>query len=118
MLRTFFRSKIHRATVTSTHLEYDGSITIDRSLLEAADMLPGERVQVVNLSNGSRLETYIIEGDLGSGTICLNGPAARCAVPGDKVIVIAYAQYGESELDDYAPKVVLVNDKNELVEVR
>lgn len=97
MLRHMAKSKLHGATVTQTELHYEGSITIDADLMDVADLVPFERVQVVNMSNGSRLETYVIEGERGCGTICLNGPAARYAVVGDKVHVISYAFYDDAE---------------------
>jgi len=110
------RSKIHRATVTGTDLEYEGSIAIDRDLLEAADMLPGEQVQVLNLSNGARLITYIIEAPAGSGTMLLNGPAARLAVPGDRVIVISYCAVEDEEARRLQPTVVHVDESNRIVD--
>ena len=106
------KSKIHRATVTDADLNYVGSITIDRGLMEAADLLEYEHVHVVNINNGARFETYVIEGERDSGTICLNGAAARLAQPGDKVIVISYAVYDEAELQGHEPKIVLVDDAN------
>jgi aspartate 1-decarboxylase len=112
MQRTMMKSKIHRATVTDANLNYVGSITIDRDLIDAADLLPFEQVHVVNISNGIRFETYVIEGERGSGELCLNGAAARLAQPGDKVIVISYGVYAEDELDDYEPIVVLVDERN------
>ena len=106
------KSKIHRATVTDADLNYVGSITIDRGLMEAADLLEYEQVHVVNINNGARFETYVIEGERDSRTICLNGAAARLAQPGDKVIVISYATYNEAELQGHEPKIVLVDDVN------
>lgn len=108
------KSKIHRATLTGADLNYVGSLTVDRDLMDAADMLPYEQVSVVNVNNGARLETYVIEGERGSGTIQLNGAAARLGVPGDIVIVITYAQYEESELRDFRPRVVFVDDRNRI----
>lgn len=108
------KSKIHRATVTDANLHYVGSITIDTELLTAADILPYEMVQVVNINNGERFETYAIEGEAGSGTVCLNGAAARLAVPGDLVIVIAYGLYTEEELKNWEPKVVHVDTTNKI----
>ncbi|MGD9497786.1 MAG: aspartate 1-decarboxylase [Armatimonadota bacterium] len=116
MLRIMCRSKIHGATVTETELHYGGSITIAADLLQAADMLPGERVQVVNLSNGKRLETYIIEGPAGSGTICLNGPAARAAYVGDRVHILCYALMTEEEARAHTLNVVCVDEHNRIVE--
>jgi len=110
--RFMLKSKIHRATLTGTELDYEGSIAIDRDLLEAADMLPGEQVQVLNLNNGSRLMTYIIEAEAGSGTVLLNGPAARLGVPGDPVIVLSYCTLSEAEVQTHNPKVILVDGQN------
>lgn len=115
MIYTMMHGKIHRATVTEANLEYVGSITIDEDLLEASGILPGERVQIVNNNNGARLETYTIPGERGSGVICLNGAAARCAMKGDIVIIIAYAQMDEKEARELKPKVVLVDEKNQIV---
>lgn len=116
MLRDMFKSKIHRATVTDANLNYEGSITIDEHLLKAADILPGEKVQVVNVNNGARFETYTIPGKALSGTICLNGAAARLAQPGDVVIIITYAQYESHELATYAPHTIKVDANNRIVE--
>jgi aspartate 1-decarboxylase len=112
-----FKSKIHRAKVTQAELYYEGSITIDKNLLEAANILPGEKVQVVNLNNGERFETYTIEGEKGTGIICLNGPAARLAQVGDEVIIIAYAFYSDEDLKNYHPIVVLVDSENKIKSV-
>lgn len=112
MQRFMLRSKIHRATVTGTALDYEGSITIDRDLLTRASMLPGEQVHVLNCSNGARLVTYIIEAPAGSGTVLLNGPAARLGAVGDKVVVISYAIVAEEETSTWRPVVVLVDDQN------
>lgn len=112
MRRTLFKSKIHRATLTGTDLEYEGSISLDRDLMEAADLLPAERVQVLNLSTGDRLDTYVIEAPAGSGEVRLNGPAARRGVPGDEVIVVSYAEYAEDEARDHRPTVVRVDGDN------
>ena len=109
------KSKVHRATVTQADLHYVGSVTVDRDLMDAADLLEGERVAVVDIDNGARLETYVIEGPAGSGTICLNGAAARLVQPGDKVIVISYGVYDSSELEEHAPIVVLVDEANAVV---
>jgi len=106
------KSKIHRATLTGTELDYEGSIAIDRNLLEAADMLIGEQVQVLNLNNGQRLITYTIEAPPGSGTMLLNGPAARLAAPGDLIIVISYCAVDDQEARSLNPKVVLVDAAN------
>jgi len=116
MLRIMCRSKIHGATVTQTELHYEGSITIPAELLRAADMLPGERVQIVNLSNGSRMETYTIEGPASSGNICLNGPVARLAVVGDRVHILCYAMMTEEEARAHALNVVHVDDRNQIAQ--
>lgn len=118
MLYTIMHGKIHRATVTEANLEYMGSVTIDSELMELAGILPGERVQIVDNNNGSRLETYTIAGTPGSGVICLNGAAARLVQPGDKVIIMAYAQMTEDEARGYEPKVVMVDDANRPMKVR
>ncbi len=114
MVLTMLKAKIHRATVTEAVLEYEGSITIDEDILDASNILPFEKVQVLNMSNGVRLETYVIKGERGSGIICLNGPAARLAYVGDEVIVIAYASMSEEEAKKYTPKVVFVDKNNKL----
>jgi len=115
MLRSMLKSKIHRATITGTHLSYEGSITIDSDLMAAADILPDEKVQVVNLNNGMRFETYVIKGDAGSGTVCLNGAAARCAEPGDVVIIISYCHLDDAEAKKHVPTVVKVDEHNRIV---
>jgi len=112
MFRFVYKSKIHRATVTDANLEYPGSVTIDEKLLKAADILPNERVQIVNLHNGSRVETYVVAGKAGSGTICMNGAAARWAHKGDKVIIISYCLLTDDEMKAHKPKIVLVDKKN------
>ena len=112
MMRIMLRAKLHRLTVTETDVNYEGSITLDKNLIGAADILPGERVQVVNVNNGERFETYIIEG--GSGVVCLNGAAARLAEPGDKVIVIAYAMIEEGNAQKLKPKIILVDERNKI----
>lgn len=109
------KSKIHRAVVTQAEIDYIGSITIDEALMEAAGIVEYEKVQVVDVDNGSRLETYVISGEAGSGIICLNGAAARCALKGDIVIIIAYAQMDEKEARALQPKVVLVDEQNKIV---
>ena len=114
MNRTMCKSKIHRATVTGADLNYVGSITIDPLLMEAADLLEYEQVAVVNVNNGARFETYVIPGVPGRGEICLNGAAARLAHPGDKVIVISYAQYNEEELERYRPVFIFVDEQNRI----
>jgi aspartate 1-decarboxylase len=109
------KSKVHRGTVTGSDLHYVGSITIDRDLLDAADIREHEQVHVVDVDNGARFETYTISGERGSGEICVNGAAARLVHTGDTIIVISYAEYGEDELDSYAPRVVHVNRENQIV---
>ncbi|WP_371525917.1 aspartate 1-decarboxylase [Streptomyces sp. NBC_01283] len=109
MLRTMFKSKIHRATVTQADLHYVGSVTIDADLLDAADLLPGELVHIVDITNGARLETYTIEGERGSGVIGINGAAAHLVHPGDKVIIISYAQVDDAEARTLRPRVVHVD---------
>lgn len=116
MYRTMMKSKIHRATVTEANLNYVGSITIDEDLMESADLLENEKVQIVNNNNGARLETYVIPGPRGSGVICLNGAAARLVQPGDQVIIISYAQMSDEELRRHKPTVVFVDEGNKPVE--
>lgn len=116
MRREMLRAKIHRATVTQTDLEYVGSMTLDRDLMEATDLRPFEKVDVYNCTNGSRLSTYVIEGAPGSGVVCLNGAAAHHASVGDKVIVCAYASVKEKKLRKHRPKVVIVDDQNRITE--
>ena len=118
MTYTMMHGKIHRATVTEANLEYKGSITIDADLLDAAGILPGERVQICNNNNGARLETYTIAGKRGSGVICLNGAAARMAAVGDIVIIIAYAGMDEKEARGFVPKVVMVDGENQILRER
>ena len=115
MLLTIHKGKIHRATITQANLNYVGSITIDEDLLDAAGILEGEKVQIVNNNNGERLETYTIKGKRGSGEICLNGAAARRAEVGDVVIVICYALMTPEEAKEFKPKVVFVDEKNKIV---
>ena len=112
------KSKIHRVTVTGANLDYIGSITIDQDLMDAAGIMEGERVFIVDNNNGARLETYTIPGPRGSGVICLNGAAARLAQPGDIVIIMAYALFTEEEGRAHKPKVVMVDEKNKVKEVR
>jgi aspartate 1-decarboxylase len=115
--RTMLKSKIHRATVTDCDLHYVGSLTIDPELLEAADVLPGEQVAVVDVDNGARFETYTIAGERGSRVLQVNGAAARLVQRGDTVIVISYAQYEPAELDEYEPRVVHVDGENRVIAV-
>ncbi|MFB6098384.1 MAG: aspartate 1-decarboxylase [Salinibacter sp.] len=115
---TMLKAKIHRLHVTEANLYYEGSITIDRELLDTAGLLPYEKVQVVNVNNGSRLETYTIPGEAGERTVCLNGPAARLAEAGDEVIVIAYAEMTSSEAQQHHPRVVHVDENNDVTKTR
>ena len=115
MRRRLMKSKIHRATVTDADLHYVGSVTIDQDLMDAADLVEYEQVAVVDIDNGNRLETYVITGPRGSGTVCLNGAAARLVSPGDRVILIAYADVDDAELADFAPAVVHVDTANRIV---
>ena len=117
MTITMFRAKLHRLHVTEADLYYEGSITLDEALLDAAGILPYEKVQVVNVNNGSRLETYTIPGARNSGIVCLNGPAARLAAKGDEVIVISYAQMSPEEAKEHRPRVVLVDENNVPTEI-
>ncbi len=112
MQRFMLRSKIHRATLTGTELDYEGSIAIDRDLIAAAGLLPGEQVHVLNVNNGERLVTYVIAAPAGSGTVLLNGPAARLGVPGDKVVILAYGAVSEDEAKALRPIVVHVDERN------
>lgn len=118
MRRKMCKSKIHRGTITGADLQYEGSLTLDRDLMDAADLEPYEQVQVVNINTGSRLETYVIEGERGSGTIQLNGAAARMGAVGDPVIVMSYADYDEGEVAAFAPRVVFVDERNRVVKGR
>ena len=114
---TALKSKIHRATVTQAELNYVGSITIDSSLMEASGLIEYERVQIADVDNGTRLETYVIAGEPGSGIICLNGAAARCVSTGDRVIIMSYAQMTPEELAENPPKVVFVDMENHITRV-
>ncbi len=115
MLVTVCKSKIHRAMVTEADLNYEGSITIDKKLMDAADILPNEKVQVLNLNNGARFETYVLVAEAGSGTICLNGPAARLGQVGDLLIIVSYCELEFGEAKKYEPKVIHVDEKNKIV---
>lgn len=115
MLRTMMKSKIHRATVTQADLHYVGSVTVDEDLLEAADLLPGELVQIVDVTNGARLETYTIAGERGTGVLGINGAAARLVHPGDCVILIAYGQMDTAEAKEYQPHVLFVDADNKII---
>jgi aspartate 1-decarboxylase len=116
VFRTMLKSKIHRATVTQADLHYVGSVTVDEDLMEAADLLTGERVAIVDITNGARLETYVIPGARGSGVVGINGAAAHLVAPGDLVILISYAMLDETESRHYRPRVVFVDAANRLVE--
>ena len=117
MLRTMLKSKIHRATVTDANLHYVGSVTLDEDLMDAADLLPGEQVAIVDVTNGARLETYVITGERGSGVIGINGAAAHLVAPGDLVILIAYGQMDDAEAREFRPRVVFVDGANRQVEI-
>lgn len=117
MMRKMMKSKIHRATVTQADLHYVGSVTIDASLMEAADLLDGEQVAIVDVTNGARLETYAIAGEAGSGIIGINGAAARLVDPGDVVIIISYAAMDDAEARGFEPKIVHVDEKNRIVKL-
>lgn len=114
MLRTLLKSKIHRGRVTEANLYYEGSVTIDALLMQAADIIQGEKVEVLNLNNGLRLETYAIKGKAGSGVICLNGPASRGACVGDEVVIVSYALADEQELKKIKPKIIKVDARNRI----
>ncbi len=111
-----FKSKIHRASITQAELHYEGSLTIDEELMEAANLLAYEKVAIVNINNGERIETYVITGERGSRTICLNGAAARRGAVGDKIIIISYANMTEEEAQKHKPTVVLVDDHNNIID--
>ena len=117
MYKQMCKSKIHRLTVTETNVDYEGSITLDPDLIEAAELLPYEKVQIANVTNGSRLETYIISGERGSGEVCLNGAAANLCSLNDVVLVISYASYDAKELETYSPVIVHVNSANKITNV-
>ncbi len=117
MFRIMLRSKIHRATVTESNLEYEGSLTLDEDLMDAAGMLPYEQVNLSNLNNGERFMTYVIPGKRGSGVCCLNGPTARKGHPGDRVIIFCYEGYSNEELKTFKPKVVKVDAKNKIIKI-
>ncbi|WP_436957752.1 aspartate 1-decarboxylase [Staphylococcus sp. AS1337] len=117
MIRTMMNGKIHRARVTESNLNYVGSITIDKDLLEAVDILPNEKVAIVNNNNGARFETYVIEGERGSGKVCLNGAASRLVEVDDVVIIMTYVQLKEEELSTHAPKVAVLNEYNQITQM-
>jgi aspartate 1-decarboxylase len=116
MNRIMLKSKIHRATLTGADLHYEGSIAIDKMLMEKADLVPGEQVHVLDVDNGARLVTYVIEGDAGAGDVILNGAAARLATVGDKVIILSYCSVDESELPGFSPTMVLVDEQNNILQ--
>lgn len=116
MQRIMLKSKIHRVTITEANLDYNGSMTIDRDLMDAAGIVPFEQVKIYNINNGERFDTYAIEGAAGSGVIGLNGAAARKGHIGDLVIIVSYGQYEDSELVDYAPAILLCDEKNRIIE--
>lgn len=118
MILNMLKSKIHRAVVTQAELNYVGSITIDRALMDAANILENEKVQIVDINNGSRFETYAISGKRNSGVMCLNGAAARCVQPGDKIIVMTYCFIDEKEAKEHQPIVVFVNEDNSVNEIK
>ncbi len=118
MRRTLFKSKIHHATVTQADLHYEGSLTLDSDLMRAADLLPYEKVAIVNVNNGERIETYLIEGPAQSGVVCLNGPAARRGAVGDQIIIISYGEFEDTEdLRNFQPTVVHVDKKNRIKDI-
>jgi len=117
-MRTMLKSKIHRARVTGLNIDYEGSITIDKKLMVEADILPYEQVQVLNLNNGARFTTYAIEGTRDSGRVCLNGASARLAQKGDIILILAYCQVEDSEANNFLPRLVYVDAKNRIVEIR
>lgn len=118
MFITMFKGKLHRATVTQADISYVGSVTIDSALLKQSGILPGEKVQIVNLNNGERFETYTIEGEANSGVLCINGAAARLVQVGDKVIIIAYAMMDEDEAKAFKPNVLILDEKNRIVRIK
>ena len=117
MFRTMMNAKIHRARVTEANLNYVGSITIDEDIIDAVGILANEKVAIVNNNNGARLETYVIAGERGSGVVCLNGAAARLVQPDDIVIIISYVLVSEEKVHDHKPKVAIMNDQNQIVEL-
>ena len=117
MILTMLKSKIHRTVITEAKLNYVGSITIDKTLMEASNILEYEKVQIVDIDNGNRFETYVIAGDAGSGVICINGAAARCVQPGDKIIIMTFCQLSEMEARKFKPTVVFVDETNKVAEI-
>jgi len=118
MLRSMLKSKIHRAVVTQTELDYEGSLTLDRALMDAADILPNERVMVYNISNGERFDTYIIEGEADSGIVCLNGAAARKCCVGNLIIIVTYAILDEREIKEAESTLVLLSEENRILKIQ
>ena len=118
MHRSLLKSKIHRATVTEADLEYEGSLTLDKNLMEAADLLPYEEVNIFNITNGHRFSTYVIEGEGGSNTICVNGAAAHLAREGDCLIVASFSLYDEEECKSHIPRLIYVNELNEIIDFK
>jgi len=118
MKRTLLKSKIHRATVTEADLEYEGSLTLDRDLMDAADLYHYEQIHIFNITNGHRFSTYVIEGKRGTNVICVNGAAAHLAREGDSLIIASFASYDETESDKHKPKLVYVNEKNKIVDIK
>ena len=117
MMRQMMKAKLHKGRVTDANLKYMGSITIDEDLMEAADIIPFEKVHVLNINNGARFETYVIKGERRSGVICLNGAAARLVQKGDEVIIISYALVGDDEIKKFKPRVVFLNEENKIIGV-
>ncbi|MDD3678576.1 MAG: aspartate 1-decarboxylase [Dehalococcoidales bacterium] len=117
-MRTMMKSKIHRARVTDLNIDYEGSITIDENLMQAADILPYEQVHVLNVNNGERFLTYAIKGEAGSGQVCLNGAAARLVCKGDIIIILTYSQVAEDDAEDFSPTLVYVNKRNEITSIK
>ena len=118
MQRSLLKSKIHRATVTEADLEYEGSLTVDKNLMEAADLLPYEEVHIFNITNGHRFSTYVIEGERGSNTICVNGAAAHLAREGDCLIVASFSYYDEKECENHTPRLIYVNEENNIIDFK
>ena len=118
MIIKALKSKIHRATVTGADLNYVGSISIDRHLMDASNLLPYEQVQILNITNGNRLETYVIEAPKNSGEICVNGAAAHLVSPSDLIIVVSYCSMSHSDLEHFTPSVIHVNDKNQIIDIK
>lgn len=118
MMRIMLKSKIHGATVTATNLNYEGSLTLDADLIEAANLLPNEQVHVLNVTSGARFVTYVIEGERGSGTVCVNGAAARLVQVGDRILVLSYEFIDDEEVREHCAKVVRVDDRNRIIEVK